>query len=297
MKTFETLQESLPSTSAIQLEHPSVTRLHIRLVQEGSFDGAEELLADIAYPVALDGSREECAASLLDLYCQTTVPQVHWSRLDSLPGTATWDGEYPSPRGGHQMILVRPAATAGAPRSEYDTAESTSHLYLFGGWNGETELADLWRFDLQEQRWELLSADTSGDIALAPDGARIFGPDPRSCHQMAVDQDTGDVYMLGRFVDAHAAARQASTVVRDDDARMDTGLDAQEQVDIPYRAASSSVHSNSEGMMPPVMPRSRDHSDFWVLHTRGPLSGTWEMVSENVEVSRVGTLWASTLPC
>lgn len=172
------------------------------------------------------------------------------------------------------MVLVRGGSVRTNTAGCEDTT-SRSYLYLFGGWNGTTELADLWRFNTQEQRWELLSQNTSGDMALAPDGARIFGPDPRSCHQMAVDQKTGDIYMLGRFVDAHAAMRPPANTAQSEDAAMDAGLD---------RGDSSFTPGSHGGLELPHV-HSRETSDFWQLHTRGPMRGTWQMLSDSVEVS------------
>lgn len=33
-------------------------------------------------------------------------------------------------------------------------------IYLYGGWNGYCDLADLWCYHIRENRWQLLSADT-----------------------------------------------------------------------------------------------------------------------------------------
>lgn len=284
LKAFEALQESLPSTSALQLEDPTISEVHRYLVEQGDFDGTEELLANIAHPHRSDGTSGGSAASLFDAYCKTATPIVQWTRLDDVPGTATWDGEQPSARGGHQMVLVR-GSHAETKQTDFEDTSSPSYLYLFGGWNGITELADLWRFNLQEQRWELLSPDTSGDMALGPDGARIFGPDPRSCHQMAVDQETGDIYMLGRFMDAQSSTRQGPST-QEEDSTMDSGSGGRPSQDNSHRQNYPSVPGDQEAFATTV-PRSRETSDFWVLHTRGDLRDTWEMLSEIVEVSLV----------
>lgn len=277
LKAFQALRDSLPSTSALRLEDPAVTAVHRHLVELGDFDEAEDLLTTVAYPDSgIDGTSEP-TPSLFDAYCQSVSPRVQWTRLDSLPGTATWDGESPSPRGGHQMVLVRSRSIETPTGSECHGTNSAPYLYLYGGWNGTTELADLWRFDLHEQRWELLSTDTSADIALGSDGARIFGPDPRSCHQMAVDQDTGDIYMLGRFVDPQVASRQSMTGLE-----TLAGLSASSD---PHSVEGQSFAAGTEGVPPTSTSRNRETSDFWVLHTRGALSGTWQLLSDNVEVS------------
>ena len=54
------------------------------------------------------------------------------------------EGNAPCGRGGHQMCID--------PEEE--------KIYLFGGWNGLCDLADLWCYHIRENRWQLLSADT-----------------------------------------------------------------------------------------------------------------------------------------
>ena len=76
-------------------------------------------------------------------------------------------------------------------------------IYLMGGWNGIQNLADLWRFDLPSRSatrhgtprraggWTLISRDTREQ----------GGPGQRSCHKACLDEQTGDIYVVGRFVD------------------------------------------------------------------------------------------------
>ncbi|KAK9899070.1 hypothetical protein P389DRAFT_209091 [Cystobasidium minutum MCA 4210] len=291
---FDALLTSLPSTSALQLEHPAVSELHRHLVQLGDFNKVEELLGNIAYPQLASNPLDQASISLFDSYCETALPEVHWTRLDSQLGTTTWDGESPSARGGHQMVLVQPETLAKEDRSAFeDDSSSPSYLYLYGGWNGVTELADLWRFDLQQQRWELISNDTSNDLALGPDGSQIFGPDARSCHQMAVDQETGEIYMLGRFIDGQATrtalevhSTAAGSAVEESRPR----LGVQEPA---YRGEQEGSPSGRHNAVPAVdqpVDNRKDACDFWRLHTRGPLRGTWELLSENVEIENGPTL-------
>lgn len=51
----------------------------------------------------------------------------------------------PGMRGGHQMVLD--------PVGEV--------LYLFGGWNGHEDLADLWAYNINTSAWSLICQDTS----------------------------------------------------------------------------------------------------------------------------------------
>lgn len=39
-----------------------------------------------------------------------------------------------------------------------DTEEEK--IYLFGGWNGQHDLADLWCYHIREGRWQLISVNT-----------------------------------------------------------------------------------------------------------------------------------------
>lgn len=128
--------------------------------------------------------------SLFEMHAQTKKPQAIWNRLDSDPTTLSVDGEKPESRGGHRLVFV-PAD----PEQESGCAS----LYLFGGFNGQEELADFWRYDLPSEsrhdsdsqaRWNLISRDTRDH----------GGPSPRSCHGTCVDTETGDIYILGRFV-------------------------------------------------------------------------------------------------
>ncbi len=59
-------------------------------------------------------------------------------------------------------------------------------IFLFGGWDGRRDLSDLWRYDLEEDRWARLSADAEAD----------GGPSPRSCHKMALDAQHGNIFVL-----------------------------------------------------------------------------------------------------
>lgn len=33
-------------------------------------------------------------------------------------------------------------------------------IYLLGGWDGQRDLADFWRYHIEDNQWELLSRDT-----------------------------------------------------------------------------------------------------------------------------------------
>ena len=218
LTAFDALQRSVNFTSTTaRLEHPSITQLHDYLVKQGDFDAAESLLAEIAYPQDNSEAGEE---SLFESFCIQMNPRIEWTRLDVMSETASWDGDSPSPRGGHQLVLVRPvnlaneeecpdplapSYTSSPPGGELDDGSS---LYLFGGWDGLTELSDFWSFSLYHQRWQLLSGEaakmnSSNDRA---NPSPKNGPCSRSCHQMAVDAQTGDIYLFGSFQESKIVA-------------------------------------------------------------------------------------------
>ncbi|OWR42316.1 muskelin isoform X2 [Danaus plexippus] len=81
----------------------------------------------------------------------------------------------PVPRGGHQLVVD----------------PNTGLLYLFGGWNGEEDLDDLWSFDPSTESWRLLCLHSGA----------VGGPSPRSCHKMVFDPVHEKLYTLGRYLD------------------------------------------------------------------------------------------------
>ena len=58
----------------------------------------------------------------------------------------------PGMRGGHQMCL--------------DPASET--IFLFGGWDGNQDLSDLWSYHIPSQTWRLISPDTSAEVIIIP---------------------------------------------------------------------------------------------------------------------------------
>lgn len=78
---------------------------------------------------------------LSDEYINAQLYQVSWKKI-STPEPK------PGKRGGHQMVLD--------PDAEL--------LYLFGGWNGNQDLADLWTYNINDSTWTLLCEDTSAVV-------------------------------------------------------------------------------------------------------------------------------------
>lgn len=54
----------------------------------------------------------------------------------------------PGMRGGHQMCM-----------DPY-----TETIYLFGGWDGNQDLSDLWAYHVPTCRWTLISKDTEAEV-------------------------------------------------------------------------------------------------------------------------------------
>jgi hypothetical protein len=234
MTAFETLGTSLASSPfGIRFEHPLLTTLHHALVVQGDFDQAEAILSKAAFrPIkALDLPEDDSATAsgptLFSEYIEETCsPQPIWTRLDLDPSTHSVDDEKPSPRGGHQLVFV--------PRH----GDEQAGVYLFGGWNGQQELDDLWWFGIDPSnptkgRWKLLQS-SSQDCG---------GPGPRSCHKMCLHPSTGDIYLLGRFIDL----------------------------------------SDRQGPDAPKPDAKELACDFWKLTTRGPDAGTWEELNSDTK--------------
>ncbi|PWN19305.1 hypothetical protein BCV69DRAFT_262218 [Microstroma glucosiphilum] len=161
-------------------EHPLVTQLY-EAIMRGDWDAAERCL-DAAAGLTSDGSSddvgESSGTSLFAAFVSKCSQQAEWTRL---LGTDI-NGEVPSARGGHQLVL--------------DTVKGTA--YLFGGWDGQVDLNDLWIYYIEESRWRCISRDTTEQ----------GGPSPRSCHRMAFDSRSGIIYVLGRYVDYEKQQQQ-----------------------------------------------------------------------------------------
>lgn len=175
-------------------ERPVVTQLFHALMQ-GSWDVAEACLERAAWgeqnvgsvASSMEGSGDsepyvhqgfaeagqhiDTAASLLSAYVDRSIPKPVWHQVHS----TDLNGDTPSGRGGHQM--------------ELDSDKGI--LWLFGGWDGSKDLADLWAFHIRESRWRCISRDVR----------QQGGPGPRSCHNMVFDPRTGFLYILGKYVD------------------------------------------------------------------------------------------------
>lgn len=150
-----TAYRDVVTRSGLHLEHTLVTQLHETLVLRGDFQGSEALLGTMANQGLFD-----------DYLRKLHQPTPVWNRI---LGTDA-DGDRPSARGGHAMCIDQNSRT----------------IFLLGGWDGRN-LDDFWAYDIDADRWRVLSHSTAADN----------GPSPRSCHKMVFDPRTGKVYVLG----------------------------------------------------------------------------------------------------
>eukprot|EP01135_Chromosphaera_perkinsii_P004865 Nk52_evm11s301 gene=Nk52_evmTU11s301 len=164
LDTFDSLQKR----TKICLENPILTDLHTKLVLSGDFEACEDIMKSAA------------GDSLFDDYISDCTYTPVWTRITPVNLDGQASSEYPGMRGGHQMCMEA----------------SEGKLFLFGGWDGQKDLVDLWMYDIADNRWEKLSDDTREQ----------GGPGPRSCHKMCYDSVRRRIYTLGRYVDPESRA-------------------------------------------------------------------------------------------
>ncbi|KAJ9475087.1 LisH domain-containing protein [Pseudozyma hubeiensis] len=209
----------LPYSPYRPFEHPLLTTLFDVLVRRGSWDEVELCLNRAAYgdlvetansgsttPMSPGGGVGVASPSIASLsrsgvwtqpwqkcmfssYISRQIPKASWSQIHPsvLPGNTTNSTASatksvptaPSGRGGHAMVFDADKGIA----------------YLFGGWDGQRDLSDLWAYHVSDNRWRLISADTQLQ----------GGPSPRSCHKMCLDEKSGCIYLLGRYIDYDSA--------------------------------------------------------------------------------------------
>ncbi|GAA5847415.1 hypothetical protein JCM9279_000471 [Rhodotorula babjevae] len=265
---------SSPATGA--LEHPLLSALHDALVLEGDHARAEALLERMR------------RAGLLDEHCPgggKGDSVARWVRLAAQGAGAgeggagnKAQGRGPSGRGGHAMVRVG------------------RRVLLYGGWDGEKDLGDLWEWSLDGHGgWRCLDEGLGGGAAGEEGGRSALKPGPRSCHQMAVDEGEGWVYLLGGRRDEldeddeedeeedeerEPGAEPASTTAA---AAMDLDADPPSST-APARPAGASPSSSPPTALDRALSRlqrraARWRSDFWRYRAVGPNRGTWELLS------------------
>ncbi|RCH82565.1 Muskelin 1, intracellular mediator containing kelch motif [Rhizopus stolonifer] len=144
----------------LDLEHPLVSELHDTLVSKGDFKSAEEII--------IKADKQHVFQS----YVKEAKYLPTWQSITAFND----DGDAPCARGGHQICMD--------PDKE--------RIYLFGGWDGKQELSDFWCYHIKDNRWKLISPDTSLQ----------GGPSARSCHGICFDPVRKSIYVIGRYIEA-----------------------------------------------------------------------------------------------
>ncbi|OBZ91936.1 Muskelin [Choanephora cucurbitarum] len=144
----------------MDLEHPLISSLHDAIVIQGDFKQAEAIL--------LKADKQQAFSDYVRHATYTPI----WQPVTALNN----DGDAPSPRDGHQTCLD----------------SDKERIYLFGGYDGKQELADFWCYYIRDNRWKLISSDTTLQ----------GGPSARSCHSICFDPTRKSIYVLGKYIKA-----------------------------------------------------------------------------------------------
>lgn len=176
-RNYSSALQALQLETNVTLEDPMLAEFHKMLVENGEYEKAEKFLENtmiskfsICFIVAY-GLKNVFLVGLFSEYIKNKDYHPVWEQIDA------GDDSHPKPgmRGGHQMCI--------------DPSSDT--VYLFGGWDGNKDLNDLWSYDIKAKKWSLLCADASLQN----------GPSPRSCHKMCLDTKHGQIFLLGRYLD------------------------------------------------------------------------------------------------
>ncbi|KAI8333811.1 Muskelin N-terminus-domain-containing protein [Chlamydoabsidia padenii] len=177
--------------TGVELENPILTRLHTALVKEGNFELAESLVEQV-----------DAQYNIFQSFTQKTKYQPIWQQLHPTPNS---DGDVPCGRSGHQMCIN----------------SSDGLIYLHGGWTGKSSLADFWSYSIKENRWCLISDNTS----------KQNGPSASSCHQICFDPSSRSVFVFGRVVDSRSETVNAINFLQADFYRYFIDTDRWEKLD------------------------------------------------------------------
>ncbi|KAL0266007.1 UNVERIFIED_CONTAM: hypothetical protein PYX00_011724 [Menopon gallinae] len=142
------LNESFSRYFGVEVDHQVIKNIK-ELVTSRNYDMLERYLEELG------------AVGIFDEFMEEMPYMAIWSEVVRKD---TW----PSDRGGHQMVQMG------------------GRLILYGGWDGEKELGDMWEFNVKSQEWK--------EIPYSYDD----GPGRRSCHKMIAMGDT--LYVFGRYI-------------------------------------------------------------------------------------------------
>ncbi|KZT71745.1 hypothetical protein DAEQUDRAFT_776737 [Daedalea quercina L-15889] len=239
-RRFLTPFANILSRSGLQLEHPIVSSMYENLVLNGQWAASEDTVHQAA------------SASLFNAYRFSCQPHAQWTQLH---GTDA-DGDVPRRRGGHAMCMD----------------EQNGLLYLFGGWDGQQNLDDLWVYDVHRDTWRMLSMATSREKN---------GPGPRACHKMVFDAKTGAIYVLGRLGEGDALE---PTGTRGDGNAAAATPASSTSPRSSGNATTSSAETARQGNVTPL-PWTAYCSEFHRYHTRGLDEGKWDLLSFDTSAS------------
>ncbi|XP_049964033.1 muskelin isoform X1 [Schistocerca serialis cubense] len=153
--------EALQRHTEIQLEDPLLSKLHEILVNKGDYEGTEDFMEHSVSP-----------GNLFSHYIKQQEYKPVWQPIQPADSESQ-----PGMRGGHQMCMD----------------PFTETIYLFGGWDGNQDLSDLWTYHVPSRKWTLISKDTEAE----------GGPSARSCHKVCLDPEQRQIFTLGRYLDTH----------------------------------------------------------------------------------------------
>ncbi|GAA5827271.1 hypothetical protein JCM3770_005992, partial [Rhodotorula araucariae] len=253
--TLPAFAQLLGATDA-SLEHPLLGALHTALVVDGDFARAEATLDRLLAERLLDEHRPGGGKG---------ASVARWTPVSPC-------GVGPRGRGGHALVRVG------------------RRLVLFGGWDGAHDLGDLWEYDLASESesesgsgsaWRCL--DNGPDKDADPDtSGRRDRPTARSCHQMAVDETDGWVYLLGGRRDELDDSDDGDHAAEGAGAGAGGGGMGVDLPPPPPAAADSTLDGALDRALARLQRRAaRWKSDFWRYKAVGPGRGTWECLSED----------------
>ncbi|XP_055704070.1 muskelin [Phlebotomus papatasi] len=121
---------------------------------------------------------EQCVDDgLLDAYLSRQDYKASWELQD----VAETENR-PGMRGGHQLVIDN----------------QNGLIYLYAGWDGFEDLSDLWCYSIKSNVWRLIHANSE----------KFDGPTPRSCHKMVFDPRSGQIFILGRYLDGSSRTKE-----------------------------------------------------------------------------------------
>ncbi|ELU02476.1 hypothetical protein CAPTEDRAFT_169790 [Capitella teleta] len=155
--------EALQKKTRVTLEHSALTELHTQLVQFGDYDACERLI------------EKACCEGWFSNYISQQDYRPMWTPIEPAATADVGCDARPGMRGGHQMCI--------------DVLSES--IYLYGGWDGNQDLADLWSYHIPTHQWTCLTKNAEDE----------GGPGARSCHKMCLDYERKQVFTLGRYLD------------------------------------------------------------------------------------------------